>query len=146
MRSRGARVRTSILLGALLLAACSPDPSTGAKERTIEVSGQPVPVSSLREAVTGLCTALERSGTDPLAARDAFYALSHDRLHMIAAAVQEVDRAAAASLLQAKAVVEEDFGRLPFPPSLPDDLDRLVTATRTALGALSIATVPCGGG
>ncbi|GIU96692.1 MAG: hypothetical protein KatS3mg013_0495 [Actinomycetota bacterium] len=143
MTSRAARVRTSVLLGALLLAACSPGPSTGARERTIQVNGQPVPVSSLREAVTGLCAALERLPTDPMAARDAFYALSHDRLHTIAAAVQEVDRAVAASLLQSKAVVEEDLARFPFPASLAADLDRLTAATRAALGALSIRTEPC---
>jgi len=136
-----ARIVAFALAGGVVLAACSSGP-LGAGDRTIEVDGQVVSATSLREAV-GLCAVLERLPTDPLAARDAFYSLSHDRLHTIAAAVQEVDRAVATSLLQAKAVVEEDLARFPFPPSLADDLDRLVAATGAALETLSIRTEPC---
>jgi hypothetical protein len=130
-------------IGAESLSSCSSGPSTVLRTRTIEVDGEELAASSLREAVTGLCTALERLPADPRAARDAFYSLSHDRLHTIAAAVQEIDRSAAASLLQAMAVVEERLARPPVPPSLAGDLDRLLTATRAALRALSIPTEPC---
>jgi len=142
VRSRAALVFASALFGVQVLSACSSGPST-VGTRTIEVDGKEVSGSSLREAVTGLCVALERLPPDPLAARDAFYSLSHDRLHTIAAAVQEIDGAAAASLLRAMAVVEEHLARPPFPTSLAGDLDRLITATREALRALSIPTEPC---
>jgi hypothetical protein len=136
-------VLASALIGAQLLSSCSSGPSTVARTQTIEVDGEEVAASSLREAVTGLCAALEHLPADPRSARDAYYQLSHERLHMIAAAVQEIDRSAAASLLQAMAVVEEDLARPPFPASLAGDFDRLVTATRAALGALSIPTEHC---
>jgi len=126
-----------------LLSSCSSGPSTVARSRTIEVDGEEVVASSLREAVTGLCAALERLPVDPRAARDAFYSRSHDRLHMIATAVQEIDRSTAASLLQAMAVVEERLARRAFPASLGGDLHRLVAATRAALRALSIPSEPC---
>jgi hypothetical protein len=111
--------------------------------RTIEVQGRSVTASSLREAVSGLCIARARLETDALAARSAFYDLAHQGLHTIAAAVQGVDRDAATTLLQAKAVVEADLARYPFPTSLRTDLDRLIDATRRALAALSIPTEPC---
>lgn len=142
VRTRVALIFAPALFGAQLLSSCSSGPST-VGTRTIEVDGEEVAASSLREAVTGLCVALERLPTDPLAARDAFYSLSHDRLHTIAAAVQEIDRSAAASLLRAMAVVEEHLARSPFPTSFAGDLDRLIAATRVALRALSIPTEPC---
>jgi len=130
------------MVSAVLLASCSgAGPAAGT--RTIRVDTTPVAVDELQEAVTGLCLALDRLATDPLAARDAFYDLSHERLHTIAAAAGEVDRPAAASLLEAKAAVEADLDRVPFPSSLPGDLERLVTATRSALEALSISSEPC---
>jgi len=141
-----ARIRSTFaaaVIGAQLLSSCSSDPSAVAGTRTIEVDGEEVAASSLREAVTGLCVALERLPTDPLAARDAFYSLSHDRLHTIAAAVLEIDRSAATSLLRAMAVVEEHLARPPFPASVAGDLDRLIAATRVVLRALSIPTEPC---
>ncbi|MGH2649850.1 MAG: hypothetical protein ACRDHK_01385 [Actinomycetota bacterium] len=86
---------------------------------------------------------MDRLPTDPSAARDAFYSLSHDRLHTIAAAIQEIDRSAADRLLRAMAVVQEHLTGPPFPTSLAGDLDRLIVATRVALRALSIPTEPC---
>lgn len=136
-------ILASLLVTGLLLAACSSDGASGAEDRTIVVDSEAVSADSLRKAVGGLCTALERLPTDPMAARDAFYDLSHARLHTIAAAVDEIDRGAATSLLEAKAVVEEDLARFPFASSLAADLNRLATATREALVALSIRTEPC---
>ncbi len=143
VRTRVAVVLAAALIGAQLLSSCSSGPSTVGRTRTIQVDGEEVAASSLRGAVTGLCAALERLPADPRAARDDYYSLSHQRLHTIAAAVQEIDRSVAASLLQAMAVVEEDLARPPFPASLAGDLDRLLAATRAALRALSIPTEPC---
>jgi len=137
------RILAYAFVGGMLLAACSSDRSPDAGDRTIQVDGQAVAASSLRQAVTGLCTALERLPIDPTAARRAFYDLSHDRLHTIAAAVQDIDRPAATSLLNAKAVVEEDLARFPFPSSLAADLDRLAAASRAALRVLSVPAEPC---
>jgi hypothetical protein len=143
VHTRAVLVLASALIGAELLSSCSSGPTTVARSRTIEVDGEEVAASSLREAVTGLCVALERLPSDPPAARDAFYSLSHDRLHTIAAAVQEIDRPAAGSLLRAMAVVEERFARPLSPASLATAFDRLLAATRVALRALSIPAEPC---
>lgn len=143
VRIRAPLVLVSALVSAQLLSSCSSGQSTLTRSQTIEIDGKKVAASSLREALTGLCVALERLPTDALAARDAFYSLSHDRLHTIAAGVQEIDRSAAASLLRAMAVVEEHFARPPFPASLVGDLGRLIAVTRVALRELSIRTEAC---
>ena len=127
----------------VLTSGCLSTEPSDAGDRSISVQGQSLSASSLRAAVAGLCTSLERLPEDPVAARDAFFDLAHDHLHSIAAAAQRVDRSAAAALLQAKAVVEEDLARSPFPSSLTRDLERLAAATRTALTAMSIRSDAC---
>ncbi|MGH2589506.1 MAG: hypothetical protein ACRDGW_01770 [Actinomycetota bacterium] len=141
--ARSAAAATAVIVAAMLTGSCSESRPADSGDGTIRVDATLVSVDQLQEAVTGLCLALDRLGSDPLASRDIFYDLSHDSLHTIAAAAEDVDRSAAASLLQAKAIVEANLDRSPFPPSLGSDLQRLVTTTRAALEVLSIPAPPC---
>jgi hypothetical protein len=116
----------------LLLAACSDD-----EPRTITVADQPVAVASLIDAHAALCDA----AATPDAARRLFFDRSHEQLHTVARALEDVDRNQAAQLLQAKERVESE---LPNPPaSLPDDLRRLASVYRDGLGRLAITAPPC---
>jgi hypothetical protein len=82
--------------------------------------------------VAGLCTAADQVRTgDTSDARRTFFDESHDTLHRLADDVTERDRAAAATLLEAKERVEA--GLEAESPTLPDDLDALVAATRAAV-------------
>jgi hypothetical protein len=125
-------LRTVAVTALLLLAACSDD-----EPRTITVAGQPVPVASLIDAHAALCEA----AAAPDAARRLFFDRSHEQLHTVAKALEDVDRNQAGQLLQAKERVESE---LPNPPaSLPDDLRRLATVYRDGLGRLAITAPPC---
>lgn len=126
---RAAAVAVATLL---LTAACADDDA-----RTITVAGQPVAVTSLVDAHAALCEA----AAAPDAARRLFFDRSHEPLHTVAKALEDVDRASAAQLLQAKEKVES---ALPNPPAgLPDDLRRLAAVYRDSLGRLAITAPPC---
>jgi len=125
--------RVILVAGALAiaLAACGDDSS-------------PAPSSRWTRAVAGLCAAAGQArGGDVDDARATFFDQSHDDLHELADEVAGDDRAAAAELLEAKEAVEADLED--SSASLPDDLDTLVDATRTAVRATG-ATVPAGCG
>lgn len=83
----------------------------------------------------GLCSARSaaRSG-DVAAARGAFFDRAHQPLHELAAEATARDRFAAARLLEAKEAVEAGLGQAA--PSLASDLDRLLTATVSAVDAI----------
>jgi hypothetical protein len=104
---------------------------------TITVAGQPVAVTPLVDAHAGLCQAANQ----PDAARRLFFDRSHEALHTVARALEDVDRAQAGELLQAKEKVESQLSAPP--PSLPDDLRRLADVYRTGLGRLAITAPPC---
>lgn len=90
----------------------------------------------------GLCQAATDSGGDRAAAEESF-ARVHTDLHIVARALQEVDRKAAARLLVAKQKVEDDFRRRAPASELTPDLRRLHTATRDGLARLEITVAPC---
>jgi len=103
----------------------------------LTVGGQPVAVAALVDAHAGLCQAADQ----PDAARRLFFDRSHEALHTVARALEDVDRAQAAELLQAKEKVESE---LAVPPAgLPDDLRRLADVYRAGLGRLAITAPPC---
>ncbi|MGH2767562.1 MAG: hypothetical protein ACRD0D_13870 [Acidimicrobiales bacterium] len=91
----------------------------------------------------GLCLALEQAGADVRAARKTFFDRSHEALHIIARAVQRVDRPAAARVLEAKQAVEAKFEGGPGPADLQAALRRLLAAARAALGRLSVEHPTC---
>ena len=102
-----------------------------------------VTVDDARRAVSALCEIVAQEGTDRDAANAAFYDRAHQTLHVIAAAVEVRDRAAAAALQQDKGVVEEDLAREQLPRSFADDVRTLVSGTRDALARVGIDVPPC---
>ncbi len=116
------------------LGACGGDSDD---DRTITVVGQPVAVAPLVDAHAGLCQA----AAQPDVARRLFFDRSHEALHTVARALEDVHRAQAGELLQAKERVESELAAPP--PSLPDDLYRLADVYRAGLGRLAITAPPC---
>ena len=117
---------------ALLAVSCS---DTSAK--TVTVGGEKVTVARLVDAHAGLCEA----AASPATARALFFDRSHEALHTVARGVEDVDRAQAGALLQAKEKVESELDSRPA--SLSDDLRRLADVYRAALGRLAIEAPPC---
>lgn len=132
-------------VAAVSLSACgagSGDDRSGA-ERTIDVSGESVPVARLQQAAIALCTARDEARTDVKRANATFYDRSHDALHTIARALGPIDRAAAGRLLEDKERVEADLEADQPGPELAADLDGLARVTRSGLAALSISVPAC---
>ena len=91
----------------------------------------------LVDAHVALCQAAGR----PEDARELFFDRAHEALHEVARRLDGVDRAQAASLLEAKERVESG---LDSPgPGLPDDVSRLAGVYRTSLGRLAIEAPAC---
>ncbi len=109
----------------------------GGDDKTVTVGGEQVTVARLVDAHAGLCEA----AASPATARALFFDRSHEALHTVARGVEEVDRAQAGALLQAKEKVESELDSRPA--SLPDDLRRLADVYRTSLGRLAIEATPC---
>ena len=129
----------ALLLVVVVATACGS--SADGEPRTITVGGDRVPVANLVEAEAGLCDAHDAAATDPVAARAAFFDRSHDALHTVARALQDVDRATAAELLEAKEKVES--GLESRPPTLAADIAHLAEVYRGGLGRLAISAPPC---
>ena len=115
------------------MTACGGDSS----DETVTVGGEEVAVARLVDAHAGLCEA----AASPATARALFFDRSHEALHTVARGVEEVDRAQAGALLQAKEKVESELDARP--PNLPDDLRRLAEVYRSSLGRLAIEAPPC---
>jgi hypothetical protein len=131
-----------LVLAVLALPSCGSDggPSAPVGRQFIEVDGERIPASQFVAAVQGLCTVIAFAGTDSQAAEDTFDDQVHASLHDIGAAVDDVDRPAAASLLKAKNRVEADFkgGTVS-----QDNLRELLDATHAALRTLSVSAPEC---
>lgn len=129
---------------ALVAAACTGGGSEGsAAPGSIEVRGEVVPAAELTGVAAGLCVARDQARARPEAAQTTFLDRSHGRLHTIAAALEGVDRSAAARLLVAKQAVEADLSAKPFSSQLPTDLDRLAALTRSGLAKLGLSAPAC---
>ncbi len=134
---------TTALVVALALfgAACGgdDDPPT-----SVKVGDEDVPATRLAEALQGVCLArTQAAAADVEAARQTFFDRSHDTLHVLALALEAVDRAKAGELLLAKQLVESDLESNPVRTSLAQDLGRLGEVTRSGLARLEISTAPC---
>ena len=127
--------RAAVLVLAVLAAACGGNGK--AEVTTVTVAGQPVAVAPLVDAHAALCQA----AAEPDAARRHFFDRAHEPLHTVARALEDVDRAQAAQLLQAKERVESDLPNQPA--TLSDDLRRLAGVYRDGLGRLAITAPPC---
>lgn len=107
------------------------------------VAGEPVLVARLTDAVAHLCLAAEEAPDRPRAAEARFFDRSHETLHVMARALEDVDRPLAARLLEAKQKVESDLSGLASGDRVADDLDRLVEASGAGLDRLAVPVPPC---
>lgn len=109
--------------------------------KTITVQGQEFQDKELQAAITAMCTA-RTEVEDPKAAQITFFDGAHVPLHVIAAALEEEDRALTARMLEAKQDVEEGFAGAD-PDELEEGLSALIEVTAEALAALDIPTDTC---
>ena len=109
----------------------------------VTVAGESVPVARLAGYAASLCESARQAATDVDAARKTFNGRAHDGLHLIARGLEEVDRAAAATLLQAKQKVEADFSKPPPAAQLVADLNQLADVTRSSLARFEVNVEAC---
>jgi hypothetical protein len=150
---RPATLAVAALASALLVVAAggcdradtSPPASgtTGPTGPTIVVAGDPVPMAQMTDALAHLCTARDEAPARPRAAEARFFDRSHTTLHLVARALEDVDRPLAGRLLEAKQKVEADFSGLASGERVAEDLGSLVTVTGDALDRLAVPLPPC---
>lgn len=100
----------------------------------------------IKNAAAKLCaTQRLAAGGDTESARTLFFDQVHDPLHTLAAEVEEKDRRAAATLLQAKQQVEAQFQAETDTTVLASHVGRLIDAMHKAMAVLSIAATTCPG-
>lgn len=133
------------LAAATFLAACgsSDAPSDGPSPTGPSGSLGVVTEEAARAAVRGLCEMQGERSSDLEAANAAFFNESHEELHVIAAATEVVDRAAAGRLLVTKERVESDLARSHLPDSFVPDVAELIGATLAALEAIDVDVPAC---
>jgi len=125
--------RVGTFLAIVVLAAGCGDEA----EKTVTIGGDRVTVARLVDANAGLCEAAK----SPDSARALFFDRSHEALHTVARGLEEVDRAQAAMLLQAKESVESELGSQSR--NVTNLLLRLADVYRASLGRLAIEAPPC---
>src|SRR5438067_4503769 len=142
------RVLPRIVTGAAIVvlgagAACG----SGGKPAPVVVAlaGQTVATTKLQTIAAGICDAARQATSDVGAARQTFFGTSHDGIHLIARGLQDKDRAASATLLEAKQKVEADFNASPPPPGpqITADLRKLAAVTRTSLARFKVGAEAC---
>jgi hypothetical protein len=133
--------RSILLLLALLASACSGYGNSGEPSPPPSGSLGTVTQGPADEAILGLCEIAGAGDRD--AASATFQDRSHQTLHVIAAATEVVDRAAAAELLAAKQQVEADLAPDSLPNGFGGHVEGLLEATRAALGAIGLAAPAC---
>jgi hypothetical protein len=110
---------------------------------SVTMAGQTVTTAKLRAIAAGLCEAATQAGTDQSAAEKTFQGKSHDGLHLIARGLQDIDRPAAAALLEAKQKVEADFSNHAAGPQVAADLRSLSDVTRSSLARFNVSVDAC---
>ncbi len=132
-----------------LAAACNGSGSDGSSSSTdttgatIVVAGDAVPVAQMTDALANLCLARDDAADRQQAAEARFFDRSHATLHVVAAALEDVDRPLAGRLLEAKQKVEADFSGLASGARVRDDLGALVAVTGDGLDRLAVPRPPC---
>ena len=110
---------------------------------SVTMAGETVSTTRLRAIAGGLCEAAQQAATDISAAAKTFNSKSHDGLHVIARGLQEIDRPAAATLLEAKQKVEGDISSKAAGPQLAADLRSLSDVTRASLARFNVTVDAC---
>ena len=143
VRSRAVRpVLAVTAVAALALAACGgagaePSPAPSGPSGSLGV----MTADAGAAAVTALCEL--RDETDRDAANATFFDRAHQTMHVLAAATETTDRAAAAGVLETMQVVEADLRNHTLPAGFHDHVAALVVATRAALAADVLPAPPC---
>jgi len=141
LSSRRSGLAAVVLAVALVAAGCTGDDRS---PTSIEVGDEDVPATRLADALQGVCLARAQAlAGNSLAAQETFFDRSHDTLHVLALALEGVDRAKAGELLLAKQLVESDLESGATRAALAQDLGRLAEVTRSGLARLDISTPPC---
>lgn len=110
---------------------------------SVTMAGQTVTVPRLLAIAAGLCEAAAQAPADVAAAEKTLNSRSHDGLHVIARGLEEVDRAAAATLLEAKQKVEGDFSRDAAGTVVEPDLRQLHEVTVSSLARFNVTAGAC---
>ncbi len=110
---------------------------------SVTMAGQTVTTAKLRAIAAGLCEAATQAGTDLSAAEKTFQGKSHDGLHLIARGLQDIDRPASATLLEAKGKVEGDFSNHAPGPQVATDLRSLSDVTKSSLARFNVTVDAC---
>jgi hypothetical protein len=110
---------------------------------SVTIAGQSVTVARLRAIAAGLCEAATQAATDTKAAETTFQGKSHDGLHLIARGLQEIDRPASATLLEAKEKVESDFSNKAAGTKVATDLRSLSEVTKSSLARFNVTVDAC---
>jgi hypothetical protein len=110
---------------------------------SVTMAGETVSTTRLRVIAAGLCEAAQQAATDISAAARTFNSKSHDGLHLIARGLQEIDRPASATLLEAKQKVEGDISSKAAGPQLAADLRSLSDVTRSSLARFNVTVDAC---
>jgi hypothetical protein len=140
-------MRLSALLAVAVLAVVVPAAAcaSGGKPAPVVVAmaGETVATTRLVTIAGGICDAAREAPGDISAARQTFFGQSHDGIHLIARGLQEKDRDASATLLEAKQKVEADF-LAPAPgPQVAADLRALAAVTRSSLARFKVSADAC---
>src|SRR5919197_1481512 len=86
----------------------------------------------------GSSSAAAQATTDTSAAEKTFQGKSHDGLHLIARGLQDIDRPASATLLEAKEKVESDFSNKAPGTKVATDLRSLWEVTKSSLARFNV--------
>lgn len=140
-------MRLSALLAIAVLSAMVPAVACGSGGKpppvVVAMAGETVPTTRLVTIAGGICDAARQAPGDIDAARQTFFGQSHDGIHLIARGLQEKDRDASATLLEAKQKVEADF-LAPAPgPQVAADLRALAAVTRSSLARFKVSADAC---
>ena len=103
----------------------------------------PFAASDAAAVIPGLCE-LSAPEVTVDGANTIFFERVHSRLHVLAAAVEPIDRSVSGALFEAKEKVEVDLARDALPASYPDDVTGLLEAVAAALGAAGLPSTRCG--
>jgi hypothetical protein len=110
---------------------------------SVTMAGQTVTTAKLRVIAAGLCEAATQAATDTSAAEKTFQGTSHDGLHLIARGLQDIDRPASATLLEAKEKVESDFSNHAPGTKVATDLRSLSEVTKSSLARFNVTVDTC---
>lgn len=110
---------------------------------SVTMAGQTIPTARLLAVAAGLCQAAAEAPTDVDAAEKTFNGRSEDGLHLIARGVEQIDRAASATLLEAKQKVEGDFSTGAAGAQVAIDLKNLHEVTVASLARFNVTAGAC---